>query len=460
MKKFLKTFGITAFSILLIIYLLFLFVIPNILDAKAFKPQILKLVSENSPVNIDYKSAKLFTTPTLSAGLKVSELKVSEKSGNELASINYARLSIKLIPIIFKKIEGESIDISGVNISLDMYKDGHFKIQDTLFPQTEENAAEQSTVEPNQEQKIPEQPAAQNAPAFIFSDEMPVVTINDLTLTVKNIDTNTSLVLKNDKLKLDKTVLNKHARLFLQGKLLSNNTVENIKYNIKLDSFLPKMDENAPAEQKQEQELIFYDFVNEFIKYNPTADINADLKIKEGNEHIELNGIANIDKIGFKFNSNQLKDGFIHTSFDSKKMDFSSDIPISVSEKFNLSGVLKKHYIELAVKTQKASFKSIQELALFVLDMMNIKNDFAALKTDGYITSDFSLKMTDKKMTSDGEFNIINGAISSDEMGLFIKDIQSKLNFAGNKLLIENTKALVNDALFNVSGNIDTNTNL
>ena len=42
MKKFLKVFGITILSILAIIYLLFLFVVPNILDAKAFKPQILK----------------------------------------------------------------------------------------------------------------------------------------------------------------------------------------------------------------------------------------------------------------------------------------------------------------------------------------------------------------------------------------------------------------------------------
>lgn len=459
MKKFLKVFGITVISILAIIYLLFLFVVPNILDTKAFKPQIQKLVSDNSPVIIDYKSAKLFTTPTLSAGLKVSELKVLEKDGSELATVNYAKLSLKLLPIIFKKIEGESVDISGVNINLDMYKDGHFKIQDTLFPKNQENVTEQNNVEIQQEETAKQQPAEQNSSPFIFSDEMPVVTINDLNLFVRNLDTNTSLVLKNDKLKLDKTVLNKHARLFLQGKLLSNNTTENIKYSIKLDSFLPKADENAPVEQKQEQELVFYDFVNEFIKYNPTADINADLKIKEGKEHIELNGIANIDKIGFKLNASQLQDGFIHTNFDGKKMEFSSDIPISLSEKFNIAGILKKHNIELAVKTQKASFKSIQELTLFVLDMMNIKNDFASLKTDGYITSDFSLKMTDKKMTSDGEFNIVNGAISSSEMGLYIKDIQSKLNFAGNKLLIENTKALVNDALFNISGNIDTNTN-
>ncbi len=457
MKKFLKFFGITVLTIAAIIYLGFLFVIPNILDAKAFKPQILKLVSDNSPVNIDYKSAKIFTTPALSAGLKVSELKVSEKDGNELASINYAKISVKLLPIIFKKIEGESIDISGVNISLDMYKDGHFKIQDTLFTQNKETAAEQQTPEEEQEKPIEQQ--TQNTSAFIFSDEMPVVTINDLNLTVKNIDTNTSLTLKNEKLKLDKTVLNKHARLFLQGKLLSNNSVENIKYNIKLDSFLPKMEETAQTEQKPEQEAVFYDFVNEFIKYNPTADINADLKIRNKKENIELDGIANIDKIGFKLNSNQLKDGFIHTNFDSKKMEFTSDIPISLTEKFNLSGMLKKHNIELAVKTQKASFKSLQELAVFILDMMNIKNDFASLKTEGYITSDFTLKMSENKMNSNGEFNIINGGISSSEMGLYIKDIQSKLNFAGNKLLIENTKALVNDAQFNISGNIDTNTN-
>ena len=59
MKTFLKWFGIATGSFLIILYLAFLFVLPNAIDINKFKPEVQKLATEYAKLDVNFENAKI-----------------------------------------------------------------------------------------------------------------------------------------------------------------------------------------------------------------------------------------------------------------------------------------------------------------------------------------------------------------------------------------------------------------
>ena len=62
MKTFFKWFGIASGSLLLILYLAFLFVLPNALDLNQFKPDIQKVAKDYAQLDVNFENAKILTS--------------------------------------------------------------------------------------------------------------------------------------------------------------------------------------------------------------------------------------------------------------------------------------------------------------------------------------------------------------------------------------------------------------
>ena len=88
MKTFLKWFGIASGSLLLILYLAFLFVLPNALDLNQFKPDIQKVAKDYAQLDVNFENAKILTTPLLAVGLKADDLSVKLPDGSLLVGAN------------------------------------------------------------------------------------------------------------------------------------------------------------------------------------------------------------------------------------------------------------------------------------------------------------------------------------------------------------------------------------
>ena len=84
MKKFLKITGITLGSLLEVLYLSFLFILPNAVDLNKFKPELQKIAKEQANLNLDFDNAKISVTPLLSAGLKADNFKITLPDDSEL----------------------------------------------------------------------------------------------------------------------------------------------------------------------------------------------------------------------------------------------------------------------------------------------------------------------------------------------------------------------------------------
>ena len=80
MKKFLTILGYTALGIVVLLYLSFLFILPNAVDINKFKPEIQKIAQEQAGLNIDFENAKIITTPLLGAGIKADKNKGKEQA--------------------------------------------------------------------------------------------------------------------------------------------------------------------------------------------------------------------------------------------------------------------------------------------------------------------------------------------------------------------------------------------
>ena len=76
MKKTFKVIVITILSIMILVYLSFLFILPC-LNINKYEPIIQKLVKEQTKLDLKYENAKIITTPLLAIGVKADNISVT-----------------------------------------------------------------------------------------------------------------------------------------------------------------------------------------------------------------------------------------------------------------------------------------------------------------------------------------------------------------------------------------------
>lgn len=101
-------------------------------DPNTYKPQVIQLVKDKKQRTLKLDGdIKLKFWPSLGADL--GKLALSEfKSETEFASVERARVSLKLRPLLSKKVVVDEIEITGVRATVIKYKDGRMNIDDLL----------------------------------------------------------------------------------------------------------------------------------------------------------------------------------------------------------------------------------------------------------------------------------------------------------------------------------------
>ena len=101
-------------------------------NPNSYKPQVIQLVKDKKQRTLKLDGdIKLKFWPSIGADL--GKLALSEfKSETEFASVESARVSLKLMPLLSKKVVVDEIEIKGVRASIIEYKDGRTNIDDLL----------------------------------------------------------------------------------------------------------------------------------------------------------------------------------------------------------------------------------------------------------------------------------------------------------------------------------------
>ena len=377
--KYKKLF-IGIVSILMVLYAVFLLVIPNIINLNNFKKDIQKIVFDSAKLNFDFENLKIVTTPNLKAGVKITGAKLSYPNENKIAELKSAEVKLALLPLLLKTIQVSDVVVVNPEMNLVYTKDFEFDVVKYIFDNV---PVSQSTNE-----------TAAELPLKI-SNKLPKVVVKDYKLNLKDEKTSNKIILDGQNFVLDNTEINKKLEIMAKGKFLVNNS-ENILYDVKVKSFWPVIQSSTPTTNAP-QAVPQIDFINELVKFNPKAEIVTDLQIKEHSGHVDIVGDLLVDKISIVLDGKKLPDSYVKLTSAGHKIHFDSNLYIGDNEKAEILANItqgKKKNIDLNVKIDKLTFVGIQNFVTALLNSFNIKNDLKDFVSRGYITANFSLFKT------------------------------------------------------------------
>ena len=128
MKKSLKIIGISVVSILAVLYLSFLLILPNVVDLNKYKSLVQKLANEQAMLNVDFKNAKISTTPLLHAGVIIDGLSVSLPDNSSLISSEKIKARISLPHLLLLTVRVSTLEIVEPVLNLDIQNGEQFKV--------------------------------------------------------------------------------------------------------------------------------------------------------------------------------------------------------------------------------------------------------------------------------------------------------------------------------------------
>lgn len=445
LNKYKKIF-IGLVGTLVVLYAMFLLVIPNVINLNIFKKDIQKIVSDMTKLDVDFTKAKIVTTPTLKAGVKVNGFSLSYPDKNTIASVDGAEFKISLLPLLLKTLRVSDITIDSPSLNLIYTKDGQFDLVKYLLKELEQQntSTEQATAE------LP----------IKISNKLPVVNVKNYNLKLADEKTKAFVQIKGDNFVFDNAEINKQLRVQTNGAVYLNEN-KNVAYDVKLSSFWPVI-ESTTSQPAQPVDLPYVDFINELVKFSPNADIKADLKIYENSGQIGINGLASIDGISVVLDGKRLPASFVHMQSAGHKTNISSELAITSSEKAIINSNIehgRKFKADVNFKSEKITFDALQKYVAALLNSFHVKNDILDFNTTGYISSDFSLKTDMKKFESSGYFRVVDGNVSHKKVPLKINNFVADLDFSNNSLRFKKAGLDINGTPITIKGGVDSKAN-
>ena len=199
MKKFFKLLGILLCIVLAVLYVCFLFVLPNKIDITQYKEEIQKIVKEQTNLDLSYSNERIITTPLLEVGFVADDIKVTLPDKSQIVTADRIKGLVSLPHILLLTARVSKVDIENPIVNAEILKNGEdYKIvkhfEDLLNTKKESTFGEKPVTEPKETEK-----------GFHFNPEwikivIPNVCLNNYKVLVKDLGTGHYLDLHGEKL--------------------------------------------------------------------------------------------------------------------------------------------------------------------------------------------------------------------------------------------------------------------
>ena len=128
MKRFLKILGYIILTVIIIIYLCFLFVLPRVIDLNQYKPLLKDAVKEQAHLDLDFGDINIITTPLLGAGIKTDNITLKYEDGEELLTADSLKARVSLPSILLFTVKVSCFEIENPKINLTINDGKNLKI--------------------------------------------------------------------------------------------------------------------------------------------------------------------------------------------------------------------------------------------------------------------------------------------------------------------------------------------
>lgn len=438
MNKILKYTLISLVSVFAILLVLFKFLVPAMVNMEELKPELISEVKKATGLNLKVDKLSLATTWTFKIKVKAQNAKVTHQDNSELMNLKQGTVEVSVLPLIFKKLKIDNINLISPEISLYRLKNGHYKLEGIEIPEADEST-----------------------PAFTPALSGLNVNIKDYKITlVDYYDKAKTYVVKGQTFKLNDFVENKHIKIALVGDLLANNN-KIVNYDLKIDTQLPEIEQVEPSKTRKIA-AVSPNPLKQFVDLGIKSNINSDIKIRNLNKIPELYGHLNIENLTVLVDSKELPKSFIKLNFDKYLAKINSTLYINQQQYISAQGdvnPIKKPAADLNIKTTNISLSSLKTVSYNTFKTLGIDTSIIKpISINGNLKSDFHIEATPKKLNYKGLTSIDKLNVSFDNIPL-VKDFNSKIIDKDNKLVISETNGLLADSLMTVNGTIDESTN-
>ena len=453
MRKKLIIFGYAALSVLAVLYLSFLFILPNVVDLNKFMPMVQEIVKEQSGMNLDIKNPKLITTPLLEAGIKTDNVKITLSDNSNLFDTASIKAKVFLPSILWLTVKVSCLEVNDPKITLDINERGtQYKVVSEI----------EKILNANNSKAKEETETGFFNPAWIRI-KVPKIKIANYKAKINDLSSGHGLTLKGDELILG-YFNGKTAKLKTYAYLMSDDKV-NVTANVKINTFIPKS-EPVPVDLEDDKaqriDIPFVNIVQIYQNYDLQTHINSKLTVRgtHDNKSVKMKGFFNVDNLTLKLADYRLPKCYFHSKMHGTTVNLDTNLYAAQDEHINILGKVNYHHpaLDLTISGDKIHLNNILIFTKALVDSLGIKNDFGNLKGEGYILANANIKTNFKKLKSSGSIIVRNGSLKNNKIGLVITGTNADLLFDDNIFKISDTKTFIGGKPLTVSGIIDKHT--
>lgn len=449
MKKFFKVLGVSIVSIVVLLYLSFLFILPNAVDLNKFKPEIQKIVKEQANLNIDFDNPKISVTPLLSAGITANNISLNLPDDSNLLKADSFTGRISLPHLLFLTVKVSKAEIINPILNIDIVDGKAFKAVQAY-----------EVILNNKEEKIEENLQTTQKPIIdpaLIKVQIPAFKLINYCAKINDLKTSDTLKLNGNELVLgyrngESILLKTNAELFI-------NETKNINANIDIDTIIPKQSKLDEEDDKaQRVEIPFINPVAMYKAYDLKANIDSKIKIRNKNKQIISNGYFNIDNFTINLAGLKLPESKIHFTSKGTKVNLDTDLYITNEEKISVLGMLNygaKPATDIKITSNEIHINNVINLIKATLDSLHIKHELNPIIGEGIFTADTYIKTDFKKLNSNGNIKIKNCIIKNKDKNLQLAKINSIISLDNSILKFIDTSLEIAETIFKIDGSIN-----
>ncbi len=449
MKKFFKVLGVSIASIVVLLYLSFLFILPNAVDLNKFKPEIQKIVKEQANLSIDFDNPQISVTPLLSAGITANNISLNLPDDSNLLKADSFKGRISLPHLLFLTVKVSKAEIINPILNIDIVDGKAFKAVQAY-----------EVILNNKEEKIEENLQTAQKPIIdpaLIKVQIPAFKLINYCAQINDLKTSDTLKLNGDELVLgyrngESILLKTNAELFI-------NETKNINANIDIDTIIPKQSKLDEEDDKaQRVEIPFINPVAMYKAYDLKANIDSKIKIRNKNKQIISNGYFNIDNFTINLAGLKLPESKIHFTSKGTKVNLDTDLFITNEEKISVLGMLNygaKPATDIKITSNEIHINNVINLIKATLDSLHIKHELNPIIGEGTFTADTYIKTDFKKLNSNGNIKIKNCIIKNKDKHLQLAKINSIISLDNSILKFIDTSLEIAETIFKIDGSIN-----
>ncbi len=453
MKLFLKILGYTLLSIVILVYLGFLFVLPNAVDLNKYIPDLQKIVKEQTNLDLKLENVKIITTPLLGAGIKTENISVKMPDGSLLFSADSLKTRVSIPSALLLTVKVSCLEIEKPFVNLEIAEDNvDYKIVKLI----------EDILNANKEKTLGEEKIATNTwfnPEWIRI-KVPCAKLKNYKVLVTDLKTKHYLNLHGEELRAG--YFNKKvAKLKTYAELFSDEN-KNITANIDINTFIPKTESKLDSEDDPAEriDIKFVNPVNLYRTYDLKADIDTKIRVRNHNGDLTSFGHFNIDNVTMKVSQLVLPPSYVHVKTFEHTMDIDTDIYATADENIQLLGKLnysKRPWLNMNIKTGEIKYNDMLTLGKAFLDSLRIPNELGQFKANGSMLADCYIKTNFKKLKSNGFIKVQNGELAVRNFGQVISNANINALLNDSVLTLDKSSLFVNKSKVTIDGTIDKN---